>query len=302
MTLDEVVDELALHEIYLEAFRIAVTQGAPHAVMTAYNKVNGEYANENAALTRQSLRGDWGFDGTIVTGWEGNYDRVAGLQAGNALEMPSTGGITDAEVVAAVREGRLDEEVVNQRVEEILNLLGRTAAADPALADLSTVNPDFELHHQLAVRAASESMVLLKNETGHSGLPLLPLTVGQSVAVIGDFASEMRIQGSGSSMVNPTRTVSPLDALKEIGVNVVGNSPGYRRRGGNDAALRRRAVHLAKRADRTLLFIGLDESSESEGVDREQMFVPRPQLALVRELLREGIDPVVILVGVRPGT
>ena len=129
MTMDEVVDERALHETYLEAFRIAVTEGRPWTVMSSYNKVNGTYANEHRELLDEILRERWGFDGLVVTDWGGNNDRVAGLVAGNALEMPSTDGVTDAEVVRAVEEGRLDEAVLDARVDELLALIARTERA-----------------------------------------------------------------------------------------------------------------------------------------------------------------------------
>ena len=297
MSIDEVVDERALHETYLEGFRIAVQEGNPYTVMSSYNKVNGDYTNENQPLM-EILRNEWGFDGLVVTDWGGNNDRVAGLLAGNALEMPSTGGITDAEIVVAVQDGSLDETVLDARVAEVLELIDRTAATNPALADLSDVNPDFDGHHDLAVRAAEEGVVLLKN--GPTQNPTLPLRRGSSVAVIGDFADDLRIQGAGSSRVNPTRTESPLDALSAAGLNLAGFAQGFKRHGGRSDALRKRALALASRAETTIVFIGLDESLEAEAADRPHMRIPREQLRLLHDLLAAGHKPIVILVGGSP--
>lgn len=300
MMIDEVVDERALHEIYLEAFRIAVAQGRPWAVMTAYNRVNGEYANENRHLVKDILRERWGFDGLVVTDWGGNNDRVSGLRVGNALEMPSTGGVTDAEIVDAVRGKSLDEDLLNHRVDELLELMGRTAQSNPTLADLSEVEADLNGHHDLAVRAAEEAIVLLKNADLGDGTRALPLGPGTRLAVIGDFADKPRIQGAGSSLVNPTQSQSPREALAKTALDLVGYARGFKRKGATSPKLRREAVDLALTAERTVLFIGLDESLESEGIDRPHMSIPRGQLALLRDLLEAGVDPVVVLVGGSP--
>ncbi|MET4225283.1 glycoside hydrolase family 3 C-terminal domain-containing protein [Oerskovia enterophila] len=306
MSMDEVVDERALHETYLEAFRIAVTEGRPWTVMSSYNKVNGTYANEHRELLDEILRKQWGFDGVVVTDWGGNNDRVAGLVAGNALEMPSTDGVTDAEVVRAVEKGRLDEAVLDARVDELLALIARTERAraqGPRTPD-GAAPVDHDAHHALAVEAARRSIVLLRNARG-----TLPLgSHSGRVAVIGDFAADPRYQGAGSSLVNPTRVDVPLDALRASGLHVVGYKQGFARRdagrgawdSASSARRRRRAVHLAERADVVLLFLGLDESAEAEGVDRTHMRLARNQLALTRELTALGVPVVVVLAGGAP--
>lgn len=307
MTMDEVVDERALHETYLEAFRIAVTEGRPWTVMSSYNKVNGTYANEHRELLDEILRKQWGFDGLVVTDWGGNNDRVAGLVAGNALEMPSTDGVTDAEVVRAVEEGRLDEAVLDARVDELLTLIERTERARARTVGTmpdGAAPVDLDAHHALAVEAARRSVVLLRNARG--SLPLGPHS--GRVAVIGDFAADPRYQGAGSSLVNPTRLDVPLDALRDSGLQIVGYEQGFARRDGGRGAWdsapsvrrRRRAVRLAERADVVLLFLGLDESAEAEGVDRTHMRLARNQLALTRELTTLGVPVVVVLAGGAP--
>ncbi|MFV0406971.1 MAG: glycoside hydrolase family 3 C-terminal domain-containing protein [Propioniciclava sp.] len=290
MSIDELVDERALHELYLEAFRIAITEGDAWTVMSSYNKINGTYANENPELLDHILRQRWGFDGLIVTDWGGNHDRVAGLVAGNALEMPSTDGVTDREVEAAVRNHTVDERILDARVDELLRLIDRTAPADdPPPADHAE-------HHRLAVEAARRSLVLLRNE--RHVLPLGPAS--GRVAVIGDFAAAPRFQGAGSSLVNPTRVDTPLAALQASGLDISGYEPGFSRRDRPSRRLRHRALRLAERSDLVLLFLGLDESAEAEGVDRTHLRLASNQLTLTRELLRLGIPVVVVLAGGSP--
>ncbi|WP_200941661.1 glycoside hydrolase family 3 C-terminal domain-containing protein [Agromyces sp. Root1464] len=292
MSIDEIVDERALHEIYLEGFRIAITEGDAWTVMSAYNKVNGTYANENRHLLGDILRQRWGFDGLVVTDWGGNNDRVRGLLAGNALEMPSTNGVTDREVVHAVEHGDLDEAVLDDRVGELLALIERTRARTRTQpVEASAV--DYDAHHDLAVEAARRSIVLLENRRS-----ILPLGEGAGkVAVIGDFAARPRYQGAGSSLVNPTRIDAALDALRESELDVIGYEPGFARMDRRSSGCRRRAIRLARRADVVLLFLGLDESAEAEGVDRSHMRLAENQLALVRELTALDVPVVVVLAG-----
>ncbi len=290
MNVDEIVDVRAMHEIYLEGFRRAVVEGEPMTIMSAYNKVNGTYAHEHEYLLTEVLRDRWGFDGMVVSDWGGNNDRVAATRAGGTLEMPSTNGITDPDVVAAVRAGKLDETLLDARVDEVLDVLLRTR---PAMGRGSRISHDEA--HDHAVDAAARSVVLLSNDG------TLPLTdAGSRVAVIGDFATTPRYQGAGSSLVNPTRLTSAWEALQSSGLNIVGHESGFRRLGGKSAELRDKAVELARGADVVLLFLGLDEASETEGLDRTHMRLADNQLKLVRELLRLDVRIVVVLSGGAP--
>lgn len=289
MSIDEIVDERAFHEIYLEGFRLAITEGGAWTVMSAYNRVNGTYANENVELLESILRRRWGFDGLVVTDWGGNNDRVAGLLAGNALEMPSTDGVTDEEIVQAVENGTLDEGILDERVDELLILIERAAPRDTAAVD-------FDAQHELAVEAARQSIVLLENRAG--ALPLQPS--GARIAVIGDFAATPRYQGAGSSLVNPTRVDSAWDTLQNSGLNLIGYERGFSRRDSKSRRLGRRAVALATKADVVLLFLGLDESAEAEAVDRAHMRLAQNQLALAEELIALGKTVIVVLAGGAP--
>ncbi|HMS93533.1 MAG TPA: glycoside hydrolase family 3 C-terminal domain-containing protein [Candidatus Saccharibacteria bacterium] len=290
MSIDEIVDERTLRELYLEGFRRVVVGAKPRVVMSSYNKVNGVYANENVHLLNDILRKEWGFDGVVVTDWGGNNNRVAGLKAGNQLEMPSSGGVTDAEIVVAVKAGKLDEEVLNERVDTLLDVV-----FDADKATDASVSADHEAHHTLAVEAARHSVVLLKNDT-HA----LPLSNGEKVAVIGDFAGTPRYQGAGSSLVNPTRLDTPIDALRNTNLEIIGYEPGFKRAGGHSTIKRTKAVRLAKLADTIVLFLGLPEASEAEGSDREHMRLPDNQLRLVNELAGLGKKIVVVLAGGAP--
>lgn len=283
MTNDSVVDERALREIYLPAFEMAVKEGNVKCLMTSYNRVNGTYAHEHPHLLRDILYGEWGFEGAVVSDWGGNNDRVASVKAGGTLEMPSSGGQTDRHLVQAVRAGELDETLLDEQVDLLLELLLSTRP------DCAPASYDRDAHHQVCEKVAEKCAVLLKNEDN-----LLPLHQ-QTVAVIGDFAQSPRYQGAGSSKINPTRLDSGLDALKAAGVRVIGYAPGFHRGGKTSTTLLQKACRLAEEADVVLLWLGLDEGGEAEGVDRSTMSLPRNQLALLEAVSQVNPNLVVVL-------
>ena len=213
MALDSIVDERTLREIYLTGFEMVVKEAQPKTIMSAYNLVNGTYANENAHLLMDVLRRDWGFDGAVVTDWGGSNDHALGVKNGSTLEMPAPGGDAIRELMKAVQTGKITEADVDARLEELLELVFTTKAA----VDAAPGKFDADAHHALARRAAAQSIVLLKNENS-----LLPLAKGEKVAVIGDFAQTPRYQGAGSSAVNSIKVDSFLDCLAESGLNSVG--------------------------------------------------------------------------------
>lgn len=287
MSIDTIVDERTLREIYLTAFEIAITESKPQTVMSSYNMLNGAYTNENLHLMQEILRDEWGFEGVVVTDWGGSNDRVAGLAAGNELEMPTTGGETNAEIVHAVRSGRIGEEVLDRCVDRLLHLIFTT---EQALDGQEKPVIDTEEHHEAARRAAEESIVLLKNEND-----ILPLDPSRKVAVIGDFAKHPRYQGAGSSIVNPTRIDDTLQALEPLGLTCIGYEPGFERYGKANGRKRAKACELAKQADVVLLYIGLDEATEAEGLDRQHMSLPANQVALIDALYRVNPNIVAVL-------
>ena len=284
MTNDSVVDERTLREIYLPAFEMAVKEGGVKCLMTSYNRVNGTYAHENTHLLREILYGEWGYDGVVVSDWGGNNDRVASVKAGGTLEMPSSHGQTDRYLVEAVRSGDLAEELLDEQVDRLLDLIFTTA---PNITGKTYFR---EAHHRMAARVAEKTAVLLKNEDS-----ILPLKKDQKIAVIGDFARIPRYQGAGSSKINPTKLDNGIDALKTVGANVTGFAPGFRRNGKADPMLIRQACTLAKDADIVLLWLGLDEGGEAEGVDRENMKLPENQIALLNALYAVNSNIVVVL-------
>ena len=285
MAMNAVVDERTLREIYLTGFEIAVKEGGAKAIMTSYNQVNGTYANENMHLLRDILRGDWGYDGIVITDWGGSNDHIKGVEAGSDLEMPTPGLDSARQIVAAVKEGRLAESAVDECVDRLLE-------AVLTLTKERKIPKEFDkkAHHALARKAASESAVLLKNEED-----ILPLKPGTRVALIGDFAFEPRYQGAGSSMVNATELDKMADLINGYDLVLVGASKGYIRTGEEDAVLAKEAIDLAQSADVVLYCFGLDELSESEGVDRTHMRIPQNQISLLEGLARVNKNIVGVL-------
>ena len=286
MASDSIVDERTLREIYLTGFEMVVKEAQPKTIMSAYNLVNGTYANENAHLLMDILRRDWGFDGAVVTDWGGSNDHALGVKNGSTLEMPAPGGDAVRELMKAVQTGKITEADVDARLEELLELVFTTKAA----VDAAPGKFDADAHHALARRAAAQSIVLLKNENS-----LLPLAKGEKVAVIGDFAQTPRYQGAGSSAVNSIKVDSFLDCLAESGLNSVGYAKGFDRQGKPDEALKAEAVLLAKNADVVLLCMGLDEIKESEGIDRADMKLAENQLELLTAVAAANPNVVVLL-------
>lgn len=286
MSIDAIVDERTLREIYLTAFEIAVKEGKTKSIMSSYNKLNGTYTNESLHLMRDILRGEWGYQGTVITDWGGSNDRVAGLLAGNELEMPTTGGETDRDIVLAVRGGELPEEVLDECVDRLLDLIFTTEA----VYRRPHIDFNVEHHHRVSQKVAEESIVLLKNEDG-----ILPLKFGKKVAVIGEFAQHARYQGAGSSIVNPTILDHTMDCFEESGIISIGYEQGFERYGKKNPKKIEKACALAAKADVILLYIGLDEVTEADGLDRQNMRIPDNQIDLLDALYRVNPNIVAIL-------
>jgi beta-glucosidase len=291
------VDERTLREIYLSAFERVVTEARPWTVMCAYNRINGVYASQHRWLLTDVLREEWGFDGLVVSDWGAVHDRVAALAAGLDLEMPPNLGVSDAAIVAAVRDGSLDEGVLDRAVLRVLGLVDRASSA--------TTVPGFDIdaHHGLARTAATECAVLLKNDGDL--LPLRPVA-GDVIAVIGEFARTPRYQGAGSSQVNPTRldaALAELRAAVPAGVEVafaagfpIGPAEADERLAAEeDERLAAEAVALAGRAGVVVAFLGLPAADESEGFDRSHMDLPNNQVSLLRRLAAANPNIAVVL-------
>ncbi len=282
MYCDSRADEQTLRETYLSNFEIAVKEGGARAVMTAYNKLNGEYCNQNKFLLTDVLRGEWGFDGLVVSDWGGSHNRVAALEAGADLEMPEC-KLSAPEVVEAVKNGSLDEKKVDEAV-------GNICAFARRCDEIFRKPCSFPEHDEFAQKIAEESMVLLKNERR-----TLPLDNREKVAVIGDMAKTPRYQGAGSSEVNPRSLDNILGAIEKSGLNYVGYARGYKRFGGNNEILARQALSLAKRADTIIFCLGTTERQEVEGVDRSNIEINRNQTELLKRVAALGKKVVAVL-------
>ncbi|HKT55257.1 MAG TPA: glycoside hydrolase family 3 C-terminal domain-containing protein [Microbacterium sp.] len=280
------VDPRPLREIYLRGFERVVEDAQPWTVMCSYNRINGVYASEDPWLLTHVLRGEWGFEGLVVSDWGAVNDRVVGLPAGLDLEMPSSGGRTDAQLVAAVQEGTLDEASLDLAANRVLDLVRKAQARPAASGPL-----DVDAHHALAREAAGRAIVLLRNEGG-----ILPLERSAKLAVIGEFARTPRYQGAGSSLINPTRLENALDEIRAHAETEVVFAPGFTLDGSGDAAaLRAEAVVAASAAEVAVVFAGLPASEESEGFDREHIDLPAAQLQLIDAVVAANPNTVVVL-------
>ena len=285
MTLDSVVDERTFREIYLTAFEIAVKEGQTKSIMTSYNLINGVYANENAHLINDILQGEWGYKGFIVTDWGGNNDGVLSLKVGNQLEMP--GGPDRPEfIIKAIEAGELEESVLDDNVEGLLEIVFETMENG---VNKAPEQFDIEEHHAFAQKCAEESAVLLKNNG------VLPLSNQKKIAFLGDFLYLPRYQGAGSSIVNPTKLDNAAELLKSSYLNVIGVARGFNRYGKKNNKLHKEAINLAEQADVVVIYLGLDEVTEAEGLDRQDLKLKDNQIQLVKDVKALGKDVVVVL-------
>ena len=283
MSCSSEIDERTLREIYLAAFETAIKEAKPDTVMCSYNRINGEFASENHWLLTEVLRDEWGFEGYVMSDWGAVNDRVKGLKAGLELEMPGSGGNTDKEIVEAVKNGELEESVLDRAVERILNIVFKFTD------NRQEGKFDLEEDHKLAAKIAGESMVLLKNEG------VLPIPVqGKKIAFIGKFAETPRFQGGGSSHINSFKITSALEAVKDVAQ--VTYAQGYDvKEDVIDQVMLDQAVEVAKEADVAVIFAGLPDAFESEGYDRSHMRMPDCQNTLISEIAKVQENIVVVL-------
>lgn len=284
MTISAEIDERTLNEIYLSAFETAVKEGRPRTVMCSYNRVNGTFSSENELYLTETLRNKWGFNGFTVSDWGAVNDRVKGIEAGLDLEMPSSGGVNDEEIVKAVKNGILSEEKLNKACENILGVVDRYIKNRD-----KTAVWDKEADHALAAEIASQCMILLKNENG-----ILPLDRSKKIAFIGKFAKDPRFQGGGSSHINAFRV---SDALSEAAKYAeVSYAQGYRTdEDETDETMLSEAVGLARSCDIAVVFAGLTDLFESEGFDRSHMKMPNCQNELISRVAEVQPNTVVVL-------
>ncbi|MFH5882182.1 beta-glucosidase family protein [Liberiplasma polymorphum] len=286
MTIDSIVDERALHEIYLEAFRIAITESNPYTVMCSYNKLNGVYAAENRHLLTEILRNNWGYKGVVISDWGATNNRVLGLKAGLDLEMPSSNGENDERIIRAIKKKELSERTLNETIKRLLEFIDKKQ---------DVINEiDLNSDHVFAKKVAAESMVLLKNDN------VLPLEKKKTTVIIGALAESFRFQGAGSSRINPTHKPNLVKAQLNINKNshyIKGyHLDGYEPNTDYLATL----IEQVKKFEQVIVCIGLPESFESEGFDRSHMALPQNQIDLLIELKKAGKKIVAVLLGGSP--
>ncbi|PFU38000.1 glycosyl hydrolase [Bacillus cereus] len=288
MSVDAIVDERTLREIYLASFEDVIKEAQPWTVMSAYNKINGEYASENNYLLNDILKDEWGFEGFVVSDWGAVNERVAGLANGLELEMPSSFGIGEKKIVDAVNGGELSVEKLEQAVERLLYIIFKAYDNQIENAVYSK-----DAHHQLAREVASESMVMLKNEDS-----ILPLKKEGTVAIIGEFAKQPRYQGGGSSHINPTKLESILEEIEMVSgekTNIL-FAQGYDLASDDvDENMINEAKKIAESADTVVLFVGLPDRYESEGFDRKHLQMPENHVQLIEAIAEVQSNIVVVL-------
>ena len=287
-----IVDERTLREIYLTAFEIAVKESSPATIMHSYNRINGGQVSSSKWLLNDILREEWGFDGIVISDWGGINDRVASLEAGTELEMPGIGGVRDAAIVKAVKEGRLDESAVDTAVERILKTVYKY------LPDKDAERVDLRKTAEFAASVAEETMVLLKNDKN-----ILPLSDGRPLAVIGAFANDPRFQGRGSSRVNTMYVESIFDNMVERNGGSIEYAAGYTLEGDlntPDEALIAEAVETARKCGRAVIFAGMPDEFESESYDRVDMRLPESHNKLIERVTEAVDETVVVLLGGSP--
>lgn len=276
---DSVMDERTLREIYLAGFEIAVKEGKPASVMCSYNKINGVHASDDKVLLTDILRTEWDFDGMVVTDWGAMNDRIAAFRAGCDLNMPGGSRYQQKKALQAVQKGELTEAEIDRCALRIIEFILRAQEMEETPCDM-------DAHHDLARQAAEQSAVLLKNDGA--------LPVRGSACLIGNMAKEMRYQGAGSSHINPFQLVNPLDCMDWSWAQ------GCNADGSTTDALLQEAAELAKTVDTPVVIVGLTDSYESEGYDREHMKMPEGHVQLVEAVTTANPNTVVVLLSGSP--
>lgn len=284
-TINAIIDERTLREIYLKPFEIILKNSNPWAIMSAYNKVNGEYCTENKHLLKEILRKEWNYNGIVISDWGAENDRVKGLKATHELEMPGGRGNGVNEIVEAVKNRKISEDELNKVVDRIIETAKKCKRKNKELKEYNK-----EKHHNIALKIAEDSIVLLKNKDN-----ILPLKLNKNIAIIGDMAKSPRYQGSGSSTINPYKIENALDTFLENNIKFE-YAKGYERIDlKNDKKLLEEAIKIAEKNEIVIVFAGLTENYESEGIDRKNIDIPINQNKLIQEICKVNNNVIVVL-------
>ena len=287
MTMNAIVDERALREIYLSAFEQVVKRAQPYMIMAAYNKVNGESCAQNKRLLTDILRGEWGFNGAVVSDWGASYDMGKAYAAGLDLEMPDGGNYHEQRTLKALSLGELkiaDLERASYKVVELV---------DKCSTPKNKLPVDYAKHHALCREIAADCAVLLKNRG------ILPLNTTTKLLVVGELAEKPRYQGAGSSHVN-AKCKSFLEVLTENGVEYT-YAKGYSVKGDKiNAELESEAATLALKHDTVLFFGGLTDDFEGEGYDRSKLDIPSCQQSLLNKIAMSNPNIAFVAFGGAP--
>ncbi|MGM0414661.1 MAG: glycoside hydrolase family 3 C-terminal domain-containing protein, partial [Bacillota bacterium] len=304
MSTNAEISERALREIYLKSFEIAVREASPWSLMCAYNKVNGTYCSEHPRLLTEILREEWGFTGIVISDWGAVNNRVDGLKAGLELEMPGSHGIRDEEIVAAVKNNQLSEKVLDEAVKRLLKTIFKAKTQEKLTVDKDRGSD----YNELAYKAATESMVLLKNANS------LPIKDENKIAVIGEMAKNLRRQGQGSSYVKPSKLDDFFESFKKnfsataqisydkgycLDYDSPVDDPNFNK-SQNYYQLLEEAKDSATNADVAIVFAGLPEKFEAEGQDREDLSIPENQEVLIYEIASVQPNTIVVLTNGAP--
>ncbi len=287
MLIDAVVDERALREIYLAGFETAVKKAKPWTVMAAYNRLDGTYCTENERLLTQVLRDEWGFEGIVVSDWGAVNDRVMGVAAGLDLEMPGVPNGNEKLIIAAVTEGQLPQSALEAVTRRMLEFIDRCVHHKK-----EGFAYDRDAHHQLAMQAAAEGAVLLKNDGS-----LLPLAKDATIALIGQFAKNPRYQGSGSSLIHPCRLDNLFEAMcAHADREKIKYADGYPLDGqGDPARMLAQAIEIVRNADVAVVCAGLTDMDEVESIDRRHLRLPETHHRLIEAVAAANSNTVVLL-------
>lgn len=294
LVINERISERALREIYLASYEIPVKKAKPTTLMCAYNKINGDYCSQSKWLLTNVLRKEWGFRGVVMSDWGAVDHRPQGVYAGLDLEMPSSGGRNDKEILKSHKGEKTAMKTVDQRFSGRLTEKQIDACAERMLNLILTLDRkrsgkkcDYDAHGELAAEIARECMVLLKNDG------LLPLSEGMRIAVIGEMAERPRYQGSGSSQVNAHTVIKPLDEIKKYAQ--VDYAKGYSLDDDTDLSKIDEAVKTAEGKDAVVILAGLPDSYESEGFDRTHLNIPESHTELIRRVSEANPKTAVVL-------